>query len=325
MLEGGDAFRFRRAHTDQLAHNILNAARSNSTHVIPQVVRDALSTLYIPEFVDVALASPFVDVELPPASGWHASVLGFSRTTDFWQEAAAGGWEPLTFRVLTAVLTARPGVVIDFGAWIGPTLIAAANLPSTRVFGMEVDPVAFTQLALNVAANVHIAAKAEVFFVGISDAFSERVFTMNACEEGIGDSCSTMHAPNDGGNHFRLAVQTLPLPAFVEAAGIRREDITLIKVDSEGAEVFILPTLVAWAAEWPGGVKPAFWLSLHSFSIPVPWFDRVTPFMRLFKYAYIENGTRLDLVRNAPEAATGPNECTIMCTFLLSDLPVSLS
>ena len=309
----------------ELARVILDDARSNTTHIIPRVVRDALQRLSIPEFVDVVLASPFVDVELPPGSGKHASVYGFGRTPDFWQGAVVGSWEPVTFRVLAAVLTARPGVVIDFGAWIGPTLLAAAHLPSTRVYGMEVDPVAFTQLALNVAANAAVAAKSHVFFVGISDAISERVITMNACDEGIGDSCSTMNAPNKNGDSlFRLAVQMLPLPTFVEAAGIRLEELSLVKFDAEGAEVFILPTIVDWMAKWPGSVKPAFWLSLHTFTVSVPWFDRVAPFMRLFKYGYVENGTALELLWDTRKAAMGPKDCPVTCTYLLSDVHVAL-
>ena len=312
----------------ELARVFLDAARSTATHVIPRVAREALQRLSIPEFVDVALACPRISVELPPGGGRNATVLGFSGAADFW--LASSAWEPATFRVLAAVLAARPGVVIDFGAWIGPTLIAAANLPtSTRVFGLEVDPVAFTQLALNVAANPAVAAKAHVFFLGVSDSFSERQIVANACAEGVGDSCSSMHAPPHRSDLLRFSVQTLPLPAFVEAAGIRPEEISLIKIDAEGAEVFILPTLAAWMSQWPGGVKPGVWLSLHSFSIALPWYDRAAPFMRLFKYGYAlrEPENTLKLAWGALDAATGPSpaRCAVLCTYLLSDTPVDAS
>jgi FkbM family methyltransferase len=310
----------------ELVRAIVDAARSNATHVIPRVVRDALERLSIPEFVDVALESPYITVELPKGCGRNASVLAFGGTSDFWIGSENGGWEPATFKVLTAVLTARPGVVFDFGAWIGPTLIASANLPSTRVFGMEVDPVAFTQLALNVAANAHIAEKTQVFFVGISESVSERVIVMNTCAEGIGDSCSSMHTAGGRDDLLKLPVQTVPLPAFVAAVGVRAEDISLIKVDAEGAEIFILPTLVPWLRAWPGGVpKPSFWLSLHRFAVAIPWFDRVTPFMKLFKYGYIEKGHGLELAWSSLDTAAGPRkECAVVCTYLLSDFPVSV-
>ena len=307
-----------------LVRKILDAASSNATHVIPTGVKDALLKLKIPELVDVVKASQFLDVELPPRSGRHAKVLGFAGTPGFWQDASDGKWEPMTFKVLSAILASRPGAVIDFGSWIGPTVIAAANLPSsTRVFGMDVDPVAFTQLALNVAANAHVAAKTHVYFVGISDTFSKRSIMTNVCDEGIGDSCTTMIAPKNRDNLFQIIVQTLPLPQFLEAVGVPLEEVVFIKIDAEGAEMLILPPLVDFMSRWPG-IKPAVWLSLHEFAVSVPWVHRVSPFMRLYQYGYVEANGVLELLWASLDTSHAI-ECHLMCTYLLSDTPVNIS
>jgi FkbM family methyltransferase len=302
------------------ARDLLDAARSSAGAVIPAAVTAALEKLGMASFASEAKAAPLIPVSFPITKS-TAYLSSANNEAGFWALLSSGAWESATFRVYNGVLKARPGVVIDFGSWIGPTVITAAQAASTRVYGMEIDPVAFTQLALNVAANPTLAAKTNVFFMGISDEMAAREFSSGACTSGMGDSCSSMTAASLNPAQ-KWTVQTMPLELFVEAQGIKLEEISLIKIDTEGAELFIVPPLVAWMAKWPGGKKPVIWLSLHGKFIgnEKPWQAKVEAFMKLYAYGYRESNGALVLQWDTRETAKGPNEiCSDGCTYMLSD------
>ena len=303
------------------ARTTIDALRSTPAALIPQAAHHQLAALGLPGFVDDARASPVADV-IFPISKRAARVSTPNSVLAFWQLLGTGNWELLTFRVYNSVLATKPGVVIDFGSWIGPTVLTAAHAPSTRVYGFEVDPVAFTQLALNVALNADVAAKTSVFFMGISGEAKVVEFSSGACTKGMGDSCSSAIATSLVPTN-KWSVQTMPLAAFVAAEGIRLEDISLIKVDTEGAELFILPSLAEWVRGWPGGVKPAIWLSLHGkFLAAHPeWRAFVTPFMQQFAFGFLASGDVLVPQWTTLAAAGGPaDSCSDTCTYLLSDV-----
>ena len=304
---------------------IIDALRSAPVGAIPQAAREALASLGIADFASEARSSPTENITFP-LTGHLALVCTPNNVLPFWRLLGAGGWEMATFRVYRAVLTAKPGVVIDFGSWIGPTLLAAAHAPSTRVYGFEVDPVAFSQLALNIALNPYAAEKTSVFFMGISDAAKVLEFSSGACTKGLGDSCSSAVSDSLVPSN-RWSVQTMPLAMFVEEEGIHLEEISLIKVDTEGAEVFILPSLTKWLRSWPGARKPAFWLSLHGTFLGAhpPWRADAAAFMQLFNYGYLAGNDGLTPVWAQRENVKGPDgACSQTCTYLLSDNEVQL-
>ena len=269
----------------------------------PVAVRKALDALRMGGAWSEARTAPGVKCTLPIAGSPALTLSSMGpHAVEFWGRVDRGEWEPTTFLVYKHALTGRAGVVIDFGSWIGPTVLAAALLPSTRVYGFEVDPVAFSQLAVNVAGNAAVAAKTAVLFIGIGNELGTRVFGSGACSTTMGDSCSSQIAdPNNPSQ--RWEVSTLTLPQFVEAEGIALEDISLIKIDTEGAELFILPTLVAWFAHWPGP-KPAVWLSLHGkFLREAPlWQQEVAEVMQQFAFGAL----------CTPNSAKRPDRCSVV-------------
>ena len=269
------------------ARAITDALRSTAAHLLPLAVHTALAAVGMPDF-PASMEAAERTVFTPPGGTRSVNVTAVSNA-GFWSLASGGTWEPATFRVYRSVLAARPGVVVDFGSWIGPTVITASLAGAKRVFGLEVDPVAFCQLAFNVATTPEVAAKTSVFFLGIADALGEREFNSGACTTGMGDSCSSMTAESMAPLQ-RWKTLTMPLSMFFEAEGIRVEDVSLIKVDTEGAEFFILPTLFGWLSQYTG-VKPVFWLSLHGKFVKQPnWLqEKASAFMKLFKFGYIES------------------------------------
>uniref|UniRef100_A0A7S4PXH1 Uncharacterized protein n=1 Tax=Alexandrium monilatum TaxID=311494 RepID=A0A7S4PXH1_9DINO len=67
----------------------------------------------------------------------------------FWRRQYSS-WEPGTFRVLEQF--ARGAVVLDVGAWIGPTALWAAHV-ARRVVALEPATKAFEELTANLRAN----------------------------------------------------------------------------------------------------------------------------------------------------------------------------
>ncbi|MCX6936333.1 MAG: FkbM family methyltransferase [Verrucomicrobia bacterium] len=69
----------------------------------------------------------------------------------FWDDFESGRWEPDTLSILDHYV-GPDTLYLDIGAWIGPTLLFAAPRAG-HAAGFEPDPVAYTELAANLAAN----------------------------------------------------------------------------------------------------------------------------------------------------------------------------
>ena len=69
----------------------------------------------------------------------------------FWPGFADGSWEPQTFKIFDQFLD-KDRVMLDIGAWIGPTALYAAKR-AKKVFAFEPDPVAHDSLVKNLALN----------------------------------------------------------------------------------------------------------------------------------------------------------------------------
>lgn len=70
----------------------------------------------------------------------------------FWEIATRGGWERGTFNIFQKYTVPNETIVVDFGTWIGPTLLFHGSF-SRRSFGIEADPVAYAVAEYNVELN----------------------------------------------------------------------------------------------------------------------------------------------------------------------------
>lgn len=167
----------------------------------------------------------------------------------FWRKAAAGTWEPDTFAVLDAHLDARHDY-LDIGAWIGPTVLYGAR-KARHVWCFEPDPEAFRALAWNIdlngLGNVSAFAAAISQDVGIA--------RMASFGGEKGDSMSSLL--NAGGANGS-DVLTLGWDQF--AGSVDLSGVSLVKMDIEGAEFDVLPTLLPWLKAH----RPALYLSTHA-------------------------------------------------------------
>jgi FkbM family methyltransferase len=239
--------------------------------------------------------------------------LGTTLWKDYWDLVDRGQWEPQTLTALRFFLKGhRDAAYIDFGAWIGPTVLFAGLL-CDHVYALEPDPLAFSALVANVNANPEVAARTNTFFECIN--VETGVLEM----EGTGDSTSRMTGKlkwdRAGGQKWTVPCRTLP--AFIADNGIK--NLRLIKMDTEGAEVYLLPSLKPWLESFGPGKKPAIWLSMH-----VPFWSEVTDarlkgswdVIASYKYVYTQDGHPVDNAASKFETL-----CRDFCTYLVSDEP----
>ncbi|WP_164661155.1 FkbM family methyltransferase [Tropicibacter sp. Alg240-R139] len=173
----------------------------------------------------------------------------------FWRKASAGTWEPETFSILDRHLNAASDY-LDIGAWIGPTVLYGAR-KARRVMCFEPDPVALRHLLWNLELND--IRNVSAFGVALSDSFG--VTRMASMHGEAGDSTSSLL--NDG-THGTDAL-TISWDQFAGANDLSR--VSLVKMDIEGAEYGVLPSLLPWLKEH----RPTLYLSTHA-----PYLDEST-------------------------------------------------
>jgi len=171
------------------------------------------------------------------------------RHPSFWQRLSRGEWEPETFEIFDRFVDEkRP--YIDVGSWIGPTLLYAAQIAQSA-YGIEPDPVAFSELLENVALNRSRMGNVSLFNGCISTKTGKIPFGSLDCG---GDSMSSLLF---AGGRTRWLVDSLTFQDFVAQNCIT--DCGFIKIDIEGGEYEILPTMKAFLSMH----RPTIYLSLH--------------------------------------------------------------
>ncbi|MGV6803102.1 MAG: FkbM family methyltransferase [Ruegeria sp.] len=170
----------------------------------------------------------------------------------FWRKASSGIWEPETFAILDQHLSPDKDY-LDIGAWIGPTVLYGAR-KARHVWCFEPDPTAFRHLAWNLDLND--IRNVSAFGVALSDRFG--VARMASVRGERGDSTSSLlHDAAHGTDALTIAWDQ-----FATATDL--SDVSLVKMDIEGAEFAVLPTLTDWLKDH----CPAFYLSTHAPILP---------------------------------------------------------
>jgi len=170
---------------------------------------------------------------------------------NFWRSIRKKRWEMETFEVLRNNLTAE-STYVDIGAWIGPTVLYAAKR-CKKVICFEPDPTAFKFLRWNLELNdIH---NAMAFNIALST--ETGMHRMGSFGKELGDSMTSL-LNDDHADGVDVMTQTfddfqkyVPLP-----------HIDLIKIDIEGGEFDLLPTLRPYLEEH----QPTVYLSTHA-----PW------------------------------------------------------
>ncbi len=167
----------------------------------------------------------------------------------FWRKASAGNWEPETLAVLNRYLD-KDHDYLDIGAWIGPTVLYGAR-KARHVYCFEPDPVAFRHLAWNLELNG--ITNVSAFAAALSQGFG--VARMASFGGEAGDSMTSLLSSDAASGSDVL---TIGWEQFSQSVDLSR--VSLVKMDIEGAEFDVLPTLVPWLK----AQRPALYLSTHA-------------------------------------------------------------
>jgi len=170
----------------------------------------------------------------------------------FWAEGFEKDWEPITFEVYDKFIDPEK-IYIDFGAWIGPTLLYAAA-KAKHVYGVEPDRVAFQVLGRNVSANPELASKITICEQAISAVNGQ--LTLFYSGPG-GDSCSSVVT---GGNSS-YTVKGVAIADFFSENRIDPSEVGFIKIDIEGAEFDLIDSLGSFLKE--NNIRPTLYISTH--------------------------------------------------------------
>lgn len=134
----------------------------------------------------------------------------------------------------------RPGMCfVDVGANWGYFTLLAADLvgESGRVLSFEPHPALFGLLERNILKNAlaHVTA----LRIAVADREGEMNLAGFRDEDANSGTSRLTHAPSSDLPNFRVATNLLE--SLLDERGIR--DVDLLKIDIEGAEAFVLPTM----------------------------------------------------------------------------------
>ncbi len=174
----------------------------------------------------------------------------------FWRTVELRKWEEHTFDVLDKYI--KPGKkFIDIGAWNG-VLSLYANSLGAVCYAVEPDDTAHKYLSENVELNtgtIHITRAA------ISD--QNGTMALKSANGDWGNSMSSL-LDQDGTPKDSYVVGTMTLERYINETLIKMQDVSLIKIDIEGAEAMVIP----YSKKFLQHHKPIIYLALHSFWFP---------------------------------------------------------
>lgn len=190
---------------------------------------------------------------------WRVSEPSKNGPWFFWSEFEQKIWEQETLDVVDRFVTDR-STMIDVGAFIAPIAMWAADRYNANVIAIEPDPVALDYANLNVLAN---GMYDRITIVDGAIADSTGTTHIRAHEFGWGSTMTQLSG--DEGRE----INCWTLPDLLDDMGVDPSTISLVKLDTEGAEAVILPHLIPFLLEH----RIPLFVSLHE-----PWW--IQPVLR---------------------------------------------
>jgi FkbM family methyltransferase len=192
-------------------------------------------------------------------------------------------WEINTHKIFDKFLDPAYSY-IDIGAFIGPTVLYGAFI-AKKVYAIEPDPIAFKELGKNVSLNPKLKDKIELHQKCIHIRSEKVKF---GSMSGGGDSISSIQFSN---SKTSWVVDGITFEKFVKENDI--QDCNFIKMDIEGGEVFVLPSM----KDYLKTNKPVLYLSMHPIFFKNPREDtkKIIDILKIYKNIYTEKGQKIEL------------------------------
>ena len=177
--------------------------------------------------------------------------------------AKLGQWE-LESRCILAATLSNEHTFVDLGAHTGPYTLFAAAIGVKRVLAVEADTSSFAKLVINTQLNAQtVAHKVSMHNLAISNVSGITTF-MSAPDR------TTSRVVGFGNVELAscdISIQCRTVPTMTWADYSRGNQIegsfVYIKMDIEGAEATVLPSMMAYIREH----QPSIQLGVHGFAI----------------------------------------------------------
>ncbi len=171
-------------------------------------------------------------------------------------------WELDTFKIFDKFLN-KEHDYMDIGAWIGPTVLYGANL-SRKCYCYEPDRLAFKYLTNNISENPNLKDKVKAFDFGVSNKNSSETFY-------VGEGSTSMSSLEPIWNKsLSYNIDVYDFQTTIEKSEIDFKSINFIKIDIEGGEYKLIPSLISYIKKEQH--YPTLYISLHaSFTFSTVW------------------------------------------------------
>jgi FkbM family methyltransferase len=164
--------------------------------------------------------------------------------------------EPETFNIFKRFLK-RDAPYLDIGVCYGQTVLYGAQF-AQHVYGLEPDPHAYRDTELNLSLNSKFSSKVTLFPYALGD--EDKTAKFGSKSGNWGNSKSTLLVKD---KMSLIDVEQRTFKTFAtENPGVR--NVNFIKMDVEGGEKLIIPSLVDYYLGVPEEDRPVLYLSLHT-------------------------------------------------------------
>ncbi|WP_299887515.1 FkbM family methyltransferase [uncultured Lacinutrix sp.] len=165
----------------------------------------------------------------------HTFKIDPGQNKHYWTHINSIDWEPHTFSIFDYFID-KNDTVLDIGSWSGVLTLYSAKI-AKEVHALDPDPVCFSELETNIALNPSISKKIKAHKVAI---YNKAQKLHLSARKAYGQSSSSVLKRKRDIEHS-LEIETISLYEFLKKENITKVDF--IKIDVEGAEFKILPTL----------------------------------------------------------------------------------
>lgn len=216
-----------------------------------------------------------------------------ARVMSFWNEYQ-NNFEDYTFAIFDRFLDKDHGF-IDIGAWVGATVLYGAH-KAKECYCFEPDKLAFKYLKNNILENHDIKDKIHAFDFGISDKNSQETFY-------VGSGSTSMSSLKPIWNKKEsYTIDVHDFATTLTKANIDFKTINFIKIDIEGGEFALIPSLIDYLKKV--NHYPTLYISLHTpFTFSMFWkksfFHKVVAFLPKKVSARVKNIKMINTLSSA--------------------------
>jgi FkbM family methyltransferase len=192
-------------------------------------------------------------------------------------------WEINTYKIFDTFLDPDHSY-IDIGAFIGPTVLYGAQI-AKKVYAFEPDPFSFKELKKNISLNPHLKEKIEVHEKCLNSHMGKVKFGSRSLG---GDTISSLLFADAKTSWI---VDGITFDEFIRENKIK--DCNFIKMDIEGGEAIILPSMKHYLEE----NKPVIHVSLHQplFTNPVTDTKNIIGVLTMYNNIYTDAGKKIEV------------------------------